>query len=95
MEPYQIEPPLVLRRHGLRVLAPRPLERPPAVDRAPAESERRRVRIRRRGRWEEGGRGRVARPLPRRRRRRRVELGERRRTEGGGVDGIGGGSEAP
>lgn len=89
MEPYQIEPPLVLRRHGLRVLAPRPLERPPAVDRAAAESERRR------GRWEEGGRGRVARPLPRRRRRRRVELGERRRTEGGGVDGIGGGSEAP
>lgn len=85
MEPDQVEPPLVLRRHGRRVLAPRPLGRPPVVDRAAAESERRRIRIRRREK--------VAWPLPRRRR--RVELGERRRAEGGGVDGIGGGSEAP
>lgn len=88
MEPDQVEPPLVLRRHGSRVLAPRPLGRPPVVDRAAAESERRRIGIR-----EEGRRGRVGWPLPRRRRR-GVELGERRRSEGG-VDGIGGVSEAP
>lgn len=94
MEADQIEPPLVLRRHDRRVLAPRPLERPAVVDRPAAESERRRIGIRRRGRRDEVRRGRVGGPLPRRRRRRGLELGERRRSEGG-VDGIGGGSEAP